>query len=183
MNTPSYYRYLADCLHLGDTIVYPTEAVWGLGCDPADQGAVAKLCAIKGRDAGKGLILIAATAAHLQYWLPHLSIDQLNALQSHGRRPTTYVIDHQGNVPDWVSGGRPTVAVRLTDHKAVAKLCDAFEGAIVSTSANYSGNQSTTMRGQVAKYFKPLSIAPGELGGATRPSTIINFDTKQVLRK
>ncbi len=184
MNTCTYYRYLADLLAIGDTLIYPTEAVWGLGCDPANQQAVERLCAIKGRDADKGLILIAGDAAQLKQWLPHLALDDIKAMQSTTLTPTTYVVEHFGTVPDWVSGGRPTVAVRLTDHRPVINLCNAFNGAIVSTSANPSGAQSSKLRAQLMRYFGDyLHWAPGELGGARRPSTIIDLKTKQVLRK
>jgi len=183
MNIPAYYRYLSTLLELGEPLVYPTEAVWGLGCDPANELAVMRLCALKGRAHEKGLILIAANVDQVRVWVPSLTQQMADELTRPQPRPTTYVIEHKGGVPEWVSGGRETVAVRISSHPDVINLCNAFGGAIVSTSANISGHQSATLRAQIEKDFSGIAIAPGELGGETRPSKIINLTTGEIIRE
>jgi len=182
MNTPTYYRYLTTLLELGDTVLYPTEAVWGLGCDPSNEQAVAGLCALKGRAHDKGLIMIAASVDQLRLWIPSINDDMARQLSQAKDRPTTYVVEHNGSVPPWVSGGRATVAVRVSTHPAVIKLCNAFGGALISTSANISGNQPSTLRAQIEKDFHGLSVAPGELGSQTKPSKIVNLATGEIIR-
>ncbi len=129
----------AGLLKQGGVIVYPTEAVWGVGCDPQNHKAVMRLLAMKNREWQKGLILI---AAHIEQVEPYIDMPSRMAW----RRATatwpgasTWVFPATDYCPMWISGERSTVAVRVTAHPLAARLCDEFGGAIVSTSANRAG--------------------------------------------
>ncbi|MGH6977933.1 MAG: Sua5/YciO/YrdC/YwlC family protein, partial [Brevundimonas sp.] len=128
----------AIALHAGGVIAYPTEAVWGLGCDPFDEAAVLRLLAIKQRPVDKGLILIAASVTQLDGladWdaLPDARRDDVLASWP---GPHTWIMPATARVPRWITGVHDGVAMRVSAHPVVIALCDAFGGVLVSTSAN-----------------------------------------------
>ena len=103
-------------LNTGGVIAYPTEAVWGLGCDPFSEHAVSRLLAMKHRQLGMGLILIAADIKQLYPFLVGLSQSQLEQLENSWPGPQTWLVPNNFVAPPWVTGGRDTLALRVTDH-------------------------------------------------------------------
>jgi len=128
-------------LHSGGIIAYPTEAVWGLGCDPANQQAVMRLLALKQRPIEKGLILVAADLAQLEGWarLETLPAARRQAVLETWPGPQTWVLPADERAPRWITGAHSGIAVRVSAHPVVQALCRAFAGPLVSTSANLSG--------------------------------------------
>lgn len=173
-----------DALTAGGVVACPTEAVWGLSCDPDNPDAVERLLALKQRPVGKGLILVASDIAQLDGLLAGLPEGQLARLLLSWPGPTTWLIPHHGRVPPWVCGDHDTVAVRVTAHPVMRALCEAWGGALVSTSANPGGSQPPRARFQVQRYFGGQldAILPGAVGGADRPSTIRDLLTDQIVR-
>lgn len=165
-------------------VACPTEAVWGLSCDPDSEQAVQRLLALKHRPVAKGLILVAASASQLGFLLADLPAEQRRTLEASWPGPSTWLVPHRGRVPPWVSGAHATVAVRVTDHPQMAALCRAFGGPLVSTSANPSGAQPPRHRFQVLRYFGATldQVLPGQVGGADRPSRIRDLATGATLR-
>jgi L-threonylcarbamoyladenylate synthase len=133
----------------GGVIAYPTEGVFGLGCDPFNADAVGRILRIKKRPVDKGLILIADDIERLLPYLQDLNSAQLTQLQNSWPGPNTWVIPHNGLLPEWVTGGRDTVAVRVSGHPIARQLCTAAQMPIISTSANRSGRPSLTTSLQV----------------------------------
>jgi L-threonylcarbamoyladenylate synthase len=134
--TPWQLRQAARALRSGGVIAYPTETVYGLGCDPLNPYAVETLLTIKQRPMSKGLILIGAT---LEQLLPYIDVSDeplLQKLLAPCPHPTTWVVPARPATPAWLRGRHDTIAVRITAHPLAAQLCTAFGGAIVSTSAN-----------------------------------------------
>ena len=173
-----------DALTAGGVVACPTEAVWGLSCDPDNPDAVERLLTLKQRPVAKGLILVASDIAQLDGLLAGLAEGQLARLRLSWPGPTTWLIPHHGRVPPWVCGDHDTVAVRVTAHPGMRALCDAWGGALVSTSANPGGAQPPRERFQVQRYFSGQldAILPGTVGGADRPSTIRDLLTDQIVR-
>ncbi len=171
-------------LKRGGVIAYPTEAVWGIGCDPWNQQAVQKVLDLKRREAAKGVILVAAHIDQVRFLTDHLSPSQQARLEQTWPGPNTWVIPHLGKIPHWISGGRPSVAVRVTDHPKVVALCAAFGGPIVSTSANLAGHPSIKNPFVLLKQFRKQldGWLMGELGGREKPSTIRDIKTGARLR-
>lgn len=169
-------------LRAGGVIAYPTEAVWGLGCDPQNAEAVVKLCELKRRPLSKGLILLAADAKDFSpfvaesKWLDFEGFDR--------ERPTTWLVPHGGKAPDYLTGGSELIALRVSKHKLSADLCRVFGGAIVSTSANPAGQIEAQSILDLKRYFprRLNGIVPGPLGGYDTPSQIIDANTGTVLR-
>ena len=169
----------------GGVIGYPTEAVWGLGCDPYSELAVEKLLQLKQRSRAKGLILVAANMAQVRPLLSHLSASQIDLLNNSWPGPTTWLIeDSQNLLPQWIKGQYSSVAVRVSQHKAVVALCEAFDGLVVSTSLNPAGSDPALSEAQSRTYFSSAVdvYVRGETGGLMQPSQIRNLTTGEILR-
>ena len=174
----------AAALKGGGVIACPTEAVWGLSCDPFDGAAVTRLLELKQRPVEKGLILVAADEPQLDLLLEPLTPAERDALRETWPGPNTWLVPHRGAVPQWVSGEHATVAVRVTAHPGMAALCEAFGGPLISTSANPGGEEPAMSSGTVLEYFSDSldGWLAGELGDAARPSTIRDLATGEVIR-
>ncbi|BDX18204.1 threonylcarbamoyl-AMP synthase [Halopseudomonas aestusnigri] len=170
-------------LQAGGVIAYPTEGVWGLGCNPWNGAAVERLLNLKQRPVHKGLILIAGEIEQFDFLLWDLPDGQLAKLRLSWPGPNTWLVPHQGRLPAWITGAHDTVALRVTTHPIVRQLC-AVAGPLVSTSANPAGRPSARSRLRVEQYFHGEldAIAPGALGGARNPSIIRDLQTDQVIR-
>ncbi|HQQ63518.1 MAG TPA: Sua5/YciO/YrdC/YwlC family protein [Pseudomonadales bacterium] len=171
-------------LRNGGVIAYPTEAVWGLGCDPLDEQAVMRVLALKKRDWRKGVILVAASIEQLAPYLRGLDDEKYATLRKSWPGPNTWLVPDNGVAPSWITGGQPTLAVRVSAHPVVAALCHAFDGAIVSTSANIAGDPPARSIRDVIRYFgNDIDvIVPGDVGGADKPTQIRNLMTGEICR-
>lgn len=178
--------HAATVLRGGGVIAYPTEGVWGLGCDPLDQRAVLRLLAIKQRELSKGLILIASRVEQLDdviAWdeLPDARRDDVLASWP---GPHTWVVPVRPGVPAWITGEHDSVAVRVSSHPIVIALCEAFAGALVSTSANRAGLPAV----QTLEALDPMVVAAvdavveGRTGDLSQPTTIRDALTGDWLR-
>ena len=174
----------ARLLREGGVIAYPTEAVYGLGCDPLNEAAVMRLLDIKQRPVHKGLILLAADATQLRPWI-NVSDAELARMQITWPGPTTWVVPASKKVPAWVRGDHPTVAVRVSGHPLARALAGQAGTPIVSTSANLSGRPSARNRFQVARQLGPHldMIVNGDCNLASRPSAIIDLASGAHLRR
>lgn len=173
-----------EILQKGGIIAYPTEAVYGLGCDPLNQQAVMRLLTLKKRSVNKGLILIAASVEQLMpYILPVEEAAMAQVLKT-WPGPVTWLFPASEQVPEWIRGQHETVAVRVTDHPLASTLCYIFGGPIVSTSANVEGHPPALNAEQVNDIFpQDLDLVlTGEVGGLSKPTQIRDAITGQVLR-
>lgn len=177
-------RIAARLILSGEVVAYPTEAVWGLGCDPMNAEAVEHLLWLKKRPIEKGLIVIAANADQLRPYLGAISADELRRLSEATPTPTTWVVPTSPLVPKWVTGGRKTLAVRVTRHRLAAALCRQVGGPIISTSANPQGRPPAKSAMKVHGYFRneQVYVVPGPLGKAGKPSEIRDLRSGEVLR-
>lgn len=176
-------RQVARCLDSGGVIACPTEAVWGLGCDPWSASAVERLLALKKRPVAKGLILVAAEISQFSELLYDLPEDWQATLSASWPGPNTWLVPHRGRLPAWITGQHASVALRVTDHPLLRELC-AQTGPLVSTSANPSGRPAARSRLRVQQYFGDRldALLNGALGGRSSPSTIRDLATGAVLR-
>ena len=124
----------ARAIRAGAVIAYPTEAVWGLGCDPWDEEAVDRLLLIKGRSVDKGLILVADNIRQFDFLFEDFPELWMDRMASTWPGPNTWLVPHQNMLPEWITGVHETVALRVSDHPQVRDLC-ALVGPLVSTSA------------------------------------------------
>lgn len=175
-----------QALQNGEVIIYPTEAVYGMGCDPTNQSAVLRLLEIKQRPVEKGLILIAHDYSQLLPFIDDKKIPMYKRADIISRwpGPTTWLLPASKNAPKWITGQHELIAVRVSDHLTVRRICKTFGGAIVSTSANITGEPTITDLASLQEQFKSqISVIVDEpLGGYDQPSKIINSLTGEILR-
>ena len=179
-------REAARCLRLGGVIAYPTEAVWGLGCDPWNRNAVMRLLELKHRPEHKGLILVAASEDQIAPLLEPLSAEQRQILRTTWPGPTTWILpDPRNLIPGWIKGRHSEVAIRVSAHPLVGALCNACGGPIVSTSANRSAAEPARTKLKVSTYFgSELDfLLSGDLGGLSRPTTIRRIADMNTIRE
>ena len=177
----------AEVVRSGGIVAYPTEAVWGLGCDPFDEGAVHRLLAIKQRPVEKGLILIAATLDQLRPLIDvtALPTDRLTEVLASWPGPHTWTMPASSQAPRWITGRHTSIAVRVSQHPVVVSLCNAFGGALVSTSANLSGQPAVSSRDALDPVMleRVDAVVAGATGGLSRPTPIRDALTGQALRE
>ena len=172
----------ARILRAGGTIAYPTEGVFGLGCLPDRADAVIEILAVKKRGIAKGLLLIGANAEQVEPWV---DLPRGKALPPPtADKPITWVVPAAADVPEWLTGGRETIAVRITTFAIAAALCDAVGSALVSTSANISGRRPARNTYVLRRQFCDLVdyIVPGRCGTASGPSEIRDLLSGKVMR-
>lgn len=176
-----------SALHRGGVIAYPTEAVWGLGCDPFDEAAVLRLLALKRRDVAKGLILVAADLAQLEGLADWgaLAADRRAATLASWPGPHTWIVPANARLPRWITGAHDGVAVRVSAHPVIVALCNGFGGAIVSTSANRAGAPAPRMPSDFDDAVRTGidAMVAGETSGLARPTPIRDARTGAALRE
>lgn len=175
----------AEKLRAGQVIAYPTEAVYGLGCDPRNEPAVRRLLDLKGRHESLGLVLIASGFEQLETWISGVDQALIDKAMHTWPGPVTWLFPRAAGVPDCVAGNHDTVAVRVTAHGPSRALCAAFGGALISTSANPSTALPARSADEVRKYFDTglAGILAGELGDGKKPSEIRDLASGKVIRQ
>jgi len=180
---PFSYRRIAAHLKRGGLIAYPTESCYGLGCDPDNHSAVQRLLRLKQRPQRKGLILIAAGYRQVAHYLLPLTPDQQQKLKTAGAQAITYLMPAHHSTPRWLRGAHDTLAVRLTAHKQAAQLCRGVNRALVSTSANRSGQRPAKTYVQCRRLFgRKVWVLPGRVGKYKKPSTIRAWADGKIIR-
>jgi len=176
-------RRAADIVNNGGVIAYPTEAVYGIGCNPIDYLAVMRLLFIKQRQLDKGLILIAADFGQLQPYISELPHSIYQKIEKSWPGPVTWLLPKAEHTPPWLCGKHDKIAVRVTAHPIAAALCRSCDGALVSTSANRDGQ--TPARNSLAVRRKLVGIdkiVHGATGGLAQPSIIIDAISDEIIR-
>ena len=109
-------QQVARVVRGGGVIAYPTEAVWGLGCDPWNEEAVYRLLALKARPVEKGLILVADAIEQFDFLLDDLPDAWKETLAASWPGPNTWLVPHRDMLPEWITGKHDSVALRVSDH-------------------------------------------------------------------
>ncbi len=176
----------AVALRRGGVVAYPTEAVYGLGCDPLNREAFEHLFALKRRSPSQGVLLIGATFEQVAGYidLDALPRTALDAACASWPGPHTWIMPRAARVPFWIAGEHAGIALRVTAHAPAAALCRAFGGALVSTSANRHGQPPARSAAHVHSAFGDTldAIIDAPLGGHDRPSDIRDALTGAIIR-
>ncbi|MBT8419846.1 MAG: Sua5/YciO/YrdC/YwlC family protein [Gammaproteobacteria bacterium] len=181
---PWHLKRVTAVLKAGGVIAYPTEAVFGLGCDPRNDEAVLRLLALKKRSVSQGLILVASRFSQLAPFIETLDPVRMREIHATWPGPVTWIFPARPATPPWLTGHHDSLAVRVSANPGVVALCESFGSALVSTSANISGLPAARNILDVRRQFgqKLDYILPGQVGGRQRPSEIRNGLTGCVLR-
>lgn len=202
--TTSSVIQAANCLKAGQLLAYPTESVWGIGCDPYNEAAVQQILAIKNRPQAKGMIVITDSVERLAPLLAPLDKTQrdpiLKSWQTDSehtdpqyRQAHTWLLPIPQtlatSIPSWITGQHPTVAVRVIAHPVIRELCQQVVsshnpfGLLVSTSCNPSGQPPASTYSEAHAYFgEQISYLQAETLGYTLPSQIRDAITGLILR-
>jgi len=183
MSLVGHLRRAANILRSGGVVAYPTESVFGLGCDPLEMPAVSRILEMKSRPIEAGLILLAATPEQLAAYIAPTPEERERMLAA-WPGPVTWVVTAAQGVPEWITGGRDTIAVRVTAEPLAAALCAAAGTAVISTSANRRGRPPARSSLQVRMRLGSQVdyVLPGEVGGRERPTEIRDASSGHVLR-
>jgi tRNA threonylcarbamoyl adenosine modification protein (Sua5/YciO/YrdC/YwlC family) len=169
----------------GLVFAYPTEAVFGLGCDPLNKDAVYQILSLKSRAVEKGMILI---ASHFSQIAPFVQFDDLpvaskDKILASWPGPVTWLLPKSAKTPAWISGASDMLAVRISSHPLVVQICEHLGKPMVSTSANPAAQNPARNIQEVRRYFGDhLAIVEGALGAQQSPSKIFHSLTMETIR-
>ena len=175
-------RHAASIIRRGGVIAYPTDTIYGLGCDPYDPYAVEQINTIKKRSSEKSYILL---AAHIDQIRPlvQLSKEQEKTI-TQNTQPTSWIINASNNAPRWLIDKHHTLTIRISDHPDIKNLCNTLGHAIVSTSANPSGKPPARNTLDLHKYFHRSvdKILIADQKQTSKASKIIRLCDNQIIR-
>jgi len=176
-------QHTATALRLGRVIAYPTEAVYGLGCDPLNQQAVYQLLNLKHRSPERGLILIASEFEQLRPYIANIDQSVRQKALASWPGPNTWLFPAAASTPFWLTGRHNTIAVRITAHPVARAICETAGMAIVSTSCNIEKHRParTALEAQI-KCPRVDVILHGSVDRHARPSVIRDLMTGTILR-
>lgn len=193
-NAETAYQWLAQ----GKILAYPTESVWGLGCNAFDEQAVQELLTLKNRSIDKGLIVLTASELLIREFWQHLPTNrQTELLHSWNnanctQQATTWLFDipNHLSIPNWIIGNHNSLAIRIIHHKKINQLCHIMAtsklnpfGFLVSTSCNINQQPPATDFKTAYAYFgDKVRYLKGETLGYDKPSQIKNAVNGQSIR-
>jgi len=184
MNNLLSCKVAAEHIAAGQIIAYPTEAIYGLGCDPRNETALHALINLKDRDSTKGLIVVARDLNQLHGIIDAPDDATLERIAPTWPGPVTWIMAAHKNCSELLTGGRQTIAVRISAHPVVSDLCRCADSAMVSTSANLSGQAPMRTPEQIMSAFGSsiAGVVAGELGGLHSATSIFDASTGTQLR-
>lgn len=171
-------------LKAGGVIAYPTESVYGLGCDASNLAAIAKLLTIKSRSYKKGLIVLVSDVEQACPLLMPLSVEQKELINQPSTRATTWLIDRHPDLSPLLVGKHNKLAVRVTGNPVARRLCELLGTPIVSTSCNVNGKPASQRVSQVRNkmLLKLDKIVNGSCCGQ-QPSRIVDLASGIIVRE
>ena len=171
---------VVNSLKKGEVVAYPTEGVWGLGCDPSDDQAIIKLLNLKGRSESKGLILIGSS---LEQFSEFIEVEKYkDKLLEKWPGHHTWLVSPKQEISKLIIGNNEKIALRLSTHKQVIELCEEFKGVITSSSANKENSPTLESPEEIKDVFPGIKVLTGELGRQSQPSKIQDLLTGELIR-
>ena len=141
-----------ETMRKGGVILYPTDTVWGIGCDATNAEAVKRVYEIKQRDDSKALICLVDSDARMQRYfrnVPDVAWQLIDSLKEGDAKPTTLILDGAINLAQNLIAEDGSIGIRITNEPFSKELCYRFQKAIVSTSANISGEPAAQNYGDI----------------------------------
>ena len=171
---------ISHALNNSGVIAFPTDTVWGLGCNPLDEIAVKKIYEIKKRDGNKPLILMSGRLEYLLPFIGELSPEEKGMFEKFSPGALTLITKKSKLTPDYMTSGFDTVGIRIPNHPVFAEIADlAPDKVLATTSANLSTQPSSLKKEDVLAYFgKNLNFVTNDFGyfAENLESTIIKYE-------
>jgi L-threonylcarbamoyladenylate synthase len=178
MNISKEIIKTTEYLKKSSTILYPTDTIWGLGCDATNAAAIDKIFAIKQRKTSKSLLILLDEAEKLPLYLEHIPEIAWDLIEQ-ANRPTTFIYKGVKNLPKNLIAKDGTIAIRIVRNEFCKRVISLLGKPIVSTSANVSGKSTPASFSQISDevknqvdYIVDTSISQVE---DVKPSTLIRF--------
>tara|TARA_B100001059_G_scaffold236582_1_gene287977 strand:- start:3753 stop:4298 length:546 start_codon:yes stop_codon:yes gene_type:complete len=170
----------SEIIKNGGVVIYPTEGIYGIGCDPFNRSSIEDIFKIKGRESDKSFIILCSKINHIERVI---NIKLFDKRKLNDNSFTTWIVPSSEDCPTWLEKDK-SVAIRITNHPVIDELCHYLNGPIVSTSANYSNQKYINDITIIEKHFdgKVDCIVNGSLGKEKKPSMIRNILTNKILR-
>lgn len=158
-------------------MIFPTETVYGVGCDPMAEAAVGQIFALKGRPPAQALSLHLGAHPDIERWAVDVPEGARQLVEHFWPGPLTLVLQSRDDVPEVVRGGRPTVGLRVPDHTVTLELIERCGGVLAGTSANRHGGPSPSTADEAVAAFggqvtAVVDAGPTDLG---RDSTVLDL--------
>ena len=180
LNLLSSANHLAE----GKILIHPTEGIWGIGCDALNKKSFLRIYDLKKRPKNKSFILLIDSLHTVSKYINQLSVDELNFIDTVWPGPTTLLIDYNEKLPEHLQNVSGKIALRVSNHYPIKLLLKAFNGIMVSTSANISGQDNLNNIDEIMNVFNESDVAyfDDKLGDNNKPSRIIDLHTRVVIR-
>ena len=146
-------QHAAETLRKGGIILYPTDTVWGIGCDARQEDAVKKIFALKQREDSKSMLCLLDSPAKLQGYIENVP-DMAWDLIELATRPLTIIYPGAKNVAPSLLAEDGSLGIRISQEKFTQALCNAIHGPIVSTSANISGEPTARTFAEISEAIR-----------------------------
>ncbi len=175
-------RHAAHVIRNGGIIAYPTDTIYGLGCDPYNAQAVDKLELLKQRSQNKPFILLAGDIKQIT---PLIFLDEKQRARiKQTSEPTSWIVNTSPLAPVWLTNNKNTLTIRISNNATVKKLCEVLGHAIISTSATPSGKKPTRNNLALHPYFHGQvdKILSSQQKLTARPSKIIRLCDNHIIR-
>lgn len=178
------FENIIDLLEQGKIILYPTDTIWGLGCDALNIDAIKQIYAIKQREADKPFIVLVSSIEMLKDYIKDIH-PRVETLLLYHKRPLTIIYPEGKNLPSILMKGKK-IAIRIIKEPVIARLIEEFGRPIVSTSANIAGTDFPKIYNEINKEiieavdytfkYKQNDTNPGS------PSVIASYNKKGKLK-
>lgn len=181
--TPQNINKAAHIIKNGGLIAYPTETVYGLGADPHNVDAIAKIFSTKGREENKGIILLIRDQSDLPTLVETVTPTAQTLIDAFWPGPLTLIFKALPSLPSALTGGLDTIALRHSSSPITTQLLNALRTPITSTSANRSGTPPCTSAHDVQNTLGDHLdfILDGGTSPDTLPSTLVDVSTNQAI--
>ena len=185
-NKKECLKFIEDVSN-GAVFAYPTEAVFGLGCDINNKSSINKIIKLKRRKVSKGLIVISDNIEKVRNLIDD-NYFKLFVENNSNAVPTTWLCPASKIVPEEITGGTKKIAIRITSHDISKLICKILDLPIISTSANISGDDPIIKQEDLEIYFRDNMdnidyIIDGLVGNSKKPSRILDLVSKDVIRE
>ena len=173
-----------DVLNSGGIILYPTDTIWGIGCDACCDIAVKKVYEIKRRDHSKPLICLASSFEMVSEYVEISNLKKLKSISE--KSPTTFIFNNPVKISKYLSSNNYSLGFRVPNDNFCSELLKKFGRPIVSTSANISGIDIPSEFSLISSEIKSkvdYIVDYGKNKKSYTPSTILKFDEKGLITK
>jgi tRNA threonylcarbamoyl adenosine modification protein (Sua5/YciO/YrdC/YwlC family) len=175
---PRKIQHIVDLLREGAVIIYPTDTIYGLGCDLTNRKAIDKLCWVKGIKPGKiNLSFICEDMSHISDYVKNLSTPTFKLMKKNLPGPFTFILPANSNVPKIVNANKKTVGIRIPDNKIPTAIVKALGNPLITTSIKENDDivEYPTDPEEIYELFKNLVDVVIDGGyGNNHPSTVVD---------